>query len=102
MKAAIGILKYAAGRKVCVLGDMFELGEHAAALHREVGLFAADEGALVIAVGELAVYYDGAYYFKDKNAFLSQWRNILKPGDTVLIKASNGMAFKEILKGLME
>jgi UDP-N-acetylmuramoyl-tripeptide--D-alanyl-D-alanine ligase len=110
MKATLEILQYADGRKVAILGDMFELGDRAQALHREVGLFAAEQGVTLIAIGTLAKHMADAYnevsqsalHFPDKAAFLSQWKAILKPGDTVLIKASNGMAFMEIVKELTQ
>ena len=53
MKASLDILKDAEGRKVAVLGDMFELGEDAAALHASVGAHAAGNAIdLLICVGE--------------------------------------------------
>ena len=44
MKASLGILKDAMGRKEAILGDMGELGEKENALHREVGSFAGNCG----------------------------------------------------------
>ena len=40
MRAAVGLLILAQGRKVAVLGDMFELGEKEEELHAEVGAYA--------------------------------------------------------------
>ena len=55
MKASLGILKDAMGRKVAVLGDMGELGANEKELHREVGTFAGTCGIdLLICVGTLA------------------------------------------------
>ena len=55
MKASLDILKDAEGRKVAVLGDMFELGEDAAALHASVGAHAAGNAIdLLICVGKTA------------------------------------------------
>ena len=42
------------------------------------------------------------YYFKDKPAFMKDADRILKQDDTILIKASNGSGFKEILTFLKE
>jgi UDP-N-acetylmuramoyl-tripeptide--D-alanyl-D-alanine ligase len=109
MKAAIQSMEGIKTRRVCVLGDMFELGGHAEALHREVGRFTAEQGAILVAVGNLARYMadgymelkrDGLFYFPDKNSFLAVWPDILRPGDTVLVKASNGMGFTEIIEAL--
>ena len=41
MKASLDVLKDAEGRKVAILGDMFELGENEAVLHASVGVHAA-------------------------------------------------------------
>jgi UDP-N-acetylmuramyl pentapeptide synthase len=44
MKAGIDLLCMAETTTVAILGDMFELGENAAALHGEVGAYAAEKG----------------------------------------------------------
>ncbi len=55
MKAAIDLLATAPGRKVAILGDMFELGENEKAMHGEVGEYAAEKGIdLILCVGELS------------------------------------------------
>ncbi len=55
VKAAIDLLKTAKGRKVAILGDMFELGDSSAALHAEVGEYAAKAKlTLAIFIGELS------------------------------------------------
>jgi UDP-N-acetylmuramoyl-tripeptide--D-alanyl-D-alanine ligase len=106
MKAAIDVLAgMEALRRVCVLGDMFELGAHTERLHRETGEYAVGSGIdLIIAVGKNARYYtsEDANWFKDNEDFLTQWDNILKPGDAVLFKASNGMKFDEIIKRIID
>jgi UDP-N-acetylmuramoyl-tripeptide--D-alanyl-D-alanine ligase len=111
MKAAISVLKDIKGRRVCILGDMFELGRHAEPLHREVGVYAALQGVNLITIGPLAKHAADGYEtagnykavrFPDKSSFLLAWRDMLEPGDTVLLKASNGMAFNEVLEGLIK
>jgi UDP-N-acetylmuramoyl-tripeptide--D-alanyl-D-alanine ligase len=56
MKAAISMLKgIESTRRVCVLGDMFELGSHAENLHREVGRHAGQQGIdLLVTIGPMA------------------------------------------------
>ncbi len=55
MKASLNVLSEADGRKVAILGNMYELGDNEAELHRQVGEEAArlkiDE---VICIGDLA------------------------------------------------
>ena len=54
MKASLGILGDALGRKVAILGDMGELGADEKELHGEVGTFAGTCGIdLLICVGPL-------------------------------------------------
>lgn len=113
MKASLGVLDMAIGRKVAVLGDMGELGTDEKALHRSVGEHAADLGIdLVCAIGELSKeIVEGAslpgssikaLWFQTKADFLTQAKEILKPGDNVLVKASHGMEFPEIVDALKE
>lgn len=112
MKAALELLETALTRKVAVLGDMFELGENSDSLHYSVGSFAGKKDVDVLCIiGENAKHiYDGAkaegnplqkiYHFDTKQAFLDDVQNILKKGDTVLLKASHGMGFAELVEKL--
>ena len=109
MKAALDVLNMAIGRKVAILGDMGELGDNWAELHRAVGSYAAELGIdLVCAIGELAAEIAAGAksadttvrYFGTKEEFLSQAKDILLEGDNVLIKASHGMEFPEIVDAL--
>ncbi len=119
MKAALDLLKLASGRKAAVLGDMFELGENEAVLHEEVGRYASQCGTdVLVCIGRLAALIGAAaqreghenhrgrrpevYCFPDKESFLEQAANIFKPGDTVLLKASHGMAFETLLDNMLD
>ena len=107
MKAAIDLLATAPGRKVAILGDMFELGENEKAMHGEVGKYAAEKGIdLILCVGELseAMYQEAAgsggnaKYYETREALEAVLNEILQPGDTVLVKASHSMAFENLVK----
>ncbi len=109
MKSAIDLLMMAQGRKVVILGDMFELGTEELALHREVGMYAAMarlEG--MIFIGTLAKeMYEGAMklrampeYYPDKEAFFAAHKSTDFADTTVLVKASHGMHFEEIVEWL--
>lgn len=111
MKASIDVLSYASGRKVAVLGDMFELGTEEKQLHFEVGEYVARKGIeLIICIGDLAEeLYRGAknlasgnqiLHYGSKEEFLSDMSGLFQKGDTVLVKASNGMKFPEIVTAL--
>ncbi len=113
MKAALNLLSEAQGRKVAILGDMFELGLDSDALHRGVGSYAAEvQTDVLICIGENARYiFEGAqaedaktltFHFGTKEEFLKQKEQLLKKGDTLLIKASHGMAFETLIKELAD
>ena len=116
MCAAIDTLSYALGRKVAILGDMFELGEDAQKLHAEVGDYAVTHGVdSIICVGTLSKYmYEAARVHTDveiryypnrellMKALQDTGKDILKQGDSILIKASHGMGFSEIVEYLSE
>ena len=109
MKAAVDLLTMANSRTVAILGDMFELGNNENELHHEVGAYAAEKGIdVILCVGNLSKnMYEGAlsvtdstskiYYFVDKATLLEQLGGLLQLGDSVLVKASHGMHFEELL-----
>ena len=111
MKASIDMmadsLKESNQRKVCIFGDMLELGEYAEAMHKEVGEYAAVKKMdLLIAIGPLSRYmqqgFNGnAVHFQSKEDFIMEWQNHLKPGDAVLIKASRGMALESVVEAIL-
>lgn len=118
MKAAIDLLSMALGRKVAVLGDMFELGDAERMLHEEVGAYAAEKGIdVIVCAGGLSVHmYEGAlscereglmaaqkreaYYFETRDEMLEKLGGILKHGDNILVKASHGMHFEKVVEYL--
>ena len=52
MEAALKILGRYKNRKVAILGDMFEMGEHTEYGHRLVGKSAVDNTYVLIAIGK--------------------------------------------------
>lgn len=104
-KASIDSLLELSGRKVCILGDMLELGEEGPALHRELGAYAASRGAVVIACGPLSKSIaDGAgrsaVWYESTPALMEALPRLIREGDTVLIKASRNMRFEKICDAL--
>ena len=99
---ALRALSRGGGRKVCILGDMLELGKDAAALHFETGKLARDLGIdLVLTAGALAEEIArGAsqpeHSFAGREALIAALPALIEPGDTVLVKASHSMRFEEI------
>ena len=111
MAASLGILAKAEGRKVCILGDMFELGEGEAQYHHDIGQLAADIGIdCILCVGRLAgAICEGAkgkgaaaQHFPDKETLLTALPSLIEPKDTVLVKASHGMRLDTIAQWLIE
>lgn len=102
VRASIDTLAKFEGRKVAIIGDMKELGKNENALHFETGQYIRDKGIdVVIAVGELATHlYNGAnkngYYFESVDKCINALSDIIKKGDTVLVKASHSMHFDKI------
>ena len=99
-------------RRVCILGDMNELGHVSEDRHRELGIYTAGSGIdLLVTIGPMAKWLHEGYlsatervfsalYFPDVQSFLPQISTLLFPGDIVLIKASRGMAFEQIVTEL--
>ncbi len=110
MRAALKVLASKEGRRVAVLGDMFELGSYEEEGHRQVGAFCGELGIdAVIAVGNAAkILYDALppsvlkYYIADKQELPALLEKTIKIGDTVLFKASNSMGFRAFADGLKE
>lgn len=112
MKAAIDVLDMAIGRKVAILGDMGELGNNEKELHYETGVYATEHNIdVVCGIGELAKdIVDGAstgstteaLWYATKADFLASIKEIIKDGDNILVKASHGMHFPEIVDVLKE
>ncbi|WDC85886.1 cyanophycin synthetase [Caloramator sp. mosi_1] len=109
MKAALDVLSKFEGRKIAILGDMFELGEYAVNLHKEVGRYCIDKCDILISIGEYAKhYYEAAkdniesYYFNNKEEALEFIKLNIKKDDVLLIKASRGMELEYISDNLKE
>lgn len=113
MRAGIDVLCFGKGRKVAILGDMFELGNDEKKFHAEIGEYTKKKDIdVLVFVGELMLNAfmtfksdecpeKELYYYNTLSDFLSECKDILKDGDVVLIKASNGMKFKEIKEFLL-
>ena len=87
-------------RRLAILGGMAELGEHAERHHREIAELAAELDIEVIAVGDLARAYAAEMWEPDASAALATARDLVRPGDAVLVKASRAVALEGIAPDL--
>ena len=104
VKASLETLKNFRGRTVAVLGDMKELGTDELQLHFDTGAYAKQIGIdVVLAAGPLAKSLaDGAdgKWYETKEELIKALPEIIKEGDTVLVKASHSMQFEKIVEFL--
>lgn len=115
MKASVDVLDVAIGRKVCILGNMYELGENEKNLHYDVGQYIGTKNIdVLITIGDLARHiamgtddymetHFGSYdceihSFDDMEEFNMAYSSILKDNDNILIKASHAMKFADIVE----
>jgi len=112
MLAAINVLEKVAGRRVCILGDMLELGRESEEQHEVVGMYAALHSIdLIVCVGpESEAMFLGAHdiaprrarYFETQKNLLAILPLLLRDGDTILVKASRGMHLETTVERLLE
>jgi UDP-N-acetylmuramoyl-tripeptide--D-alanyl-D-alanine ligase len=100
------------GRRIAVLGDMLELGRHSVEEHRKLGVHAAKCATLLLTIGfrardvaEAALdagMKDGAILqYEDSEKAGDELEALIKPGDTILVKGSQGMRMEKIVEMLM-
>jgi UDP-N-acetylmuramoyl-tripeptide--D-alanyl-D-alanine ligase len=104
MRAALDDLAVSAdGRRVAVLGDMLELGPEELRFHAEIGDHARAVGVeLLVTVGPLAREMRGDHAVDTAAEAASLVRELVRPGDTVLVKASRGVGLEVVAEALQE
>lgn len=99
------------GRRVAILGDMFELGALSPALHEGLADAVRSSGVnlLLTAGEEMKNLHDALWATpglplhnrETVEAWLGEVKELLAPGDLVLVKGSRGMAMERIVKDLL-
>jgi UDP-N-acetylmuramoyl-tripeptide--D-alanyl-D-alanine ligase len=110
MVAALALLGASSGRKIAVLGDMLEMGEGGIAHHADLTApIAANNVDLVFASGaQMKVLWEAlpanrrGGYAETSAQLKPMLLAALKPGDTVLVKGSNGAKMSVIVDALKE
>lgn len=103
-------------RKIAVLGDMRELGEVSDIEHRKVGRRVADVADLLFTYGELArtiaeeaiqtAAIEGrelvveSFAANETDKLIEKLRDVLQPGDLMLVKGSRGLEMENIVAAL--
>ena len=111
MKAALDILGRYEKRRVAILGDMFEMGEHSEYGHRLVGESSINNVDVLITVGDMSKFIgdeakklgldsNNIYHFKTKELAIESLDSLINKDDAVLVKASRGMKLEEIVEYL--
>lgn len=112
VRSMLDLLARAPGRRVAVLGEMYELGGLAEEAHRDAGAQAATTCDLLVAVGgaNAGLVADGArkagqpngsiHLVADADRAATLLRRVLRPGDVVLVKGSRGVALDRTVAAL--
>jgi UDP-N-acetylmuramoyl-tripeptide--D-alanyl-D-alanine ligase len=110
MEAAVRALAHLPvdGRRIAVLGEMRELGAHAAAAHRAIGELVADLHIdMLVGVGNGGAAIAGAargvdsVVVADAPAALDAAVERARPGDAVLVKASRAVGLEVVAENLL-
>lgn len=110
VKAALEVLGQADGARVAVLGEMRELGEASGKLHAQAVEAALSTGVrLLVAVGpefETSARRAGAtgrpvLWFNKQEELLERLTDIVRAGDTILVKGSRGMHMEDTVAELL-
>lgn len=112
MKASIDLLNTAKGRKIAILGDMFELGKNEKELHYEMGKYLAKTHTdYIFLSGNLSENIFSGYtdekqssdnikWFENMEDLIYNLKQFVKKNDTILVKASHSMHYENIVKAL--
>ena len=101
------------GRRIAVLGDMYELGSYEEEGHRVVGRRAREVADLLVTVGPLGRVMGeealtagmpaaSVYMLDAKAQAIELLETLVRTGDLILIKGSRGMEMEEIVVALQE
>ena len=101
LKAGLEVLARQPGRRVAVIGEMKELGREALRYHLEAAQAAAQAADLTLFVGAYAqamAEAAGGLAASSLEEAKAKLQRMLRPGDTVYLKASRALGFERLLE----
>jgi UDP-N-acetylmuramoyl-tripeptide--D-alanyl-D-alanine ligase len=109
--AALNLLAEIPGRRIAVLGGMFELGQYEQNGHEMVGIRASEVADLLVTLGDNGKMISAAALgsgmpankvqnFETTDQVVDTLRSTLKKGDVVLVKGSHGLRMDRIVSNL--
>lgn len=111
--AALNLLSELPGRKLAVLGDMYELGSYEEEAHKIVGRRARDVVDSLVTVGSLAriiaeeaieagMPAESVYPLDTNRQAVQLAQTLVESGDVLLVKGSRGAQMEEIVSALAQ
>ncbi len=114
MQSALDLLSFLGqNRKIAILGEIREMGKHGPKAHLNVGRYAGKKADILVTIGNLSKYtkqgwdetksskHTSSFWFPDKEASVDLLRQLIKTGDTCLVKASRGLEFEWLIEFLL-
>jgi len=110
MEVMLHLLSRSSGRRVAVLGEMYELGGEEAEAHRKIGATAAHSTDLLITVGGAMALKIGegaratglpeaaVLHAENSDAAADLLESRMETGDIILVKASRGVALDQTIR----
>ena len=100
-----------AKRKIAILGDMLELGKYTIQAHQEIGNLVGGSADILVTVGLRAKFIaDSAanqmdshniYSFVNSDSAKIKVQELIKEGDLILVKGSQGIRMEKIVEEIM-
>ena len=113
VKSVLEVLKnMKARRKIAVLGDVLELGEHAKKLHEQIGIqVVKNQIDILMTLGQNSKFIankavesgmkeENVFSFDEKEELISKIKQISNQDDIILFKASRGMELDKVVENI--
>lgn len=107
VRAAIDYLGGRPGHRILVLGDLGELGESAAQIHRDIGNYAAQQNISELwSHGPLSKHTSSAFgapgkNYVDKEALVEELLKRLDADCVILVKGSRSARMEDVVQGIL-